>query len=122
MPFRKNLPISDWNDLGSFYSLRVLNPVAMKKILAASLIAFFHIAIVAPLLAQDKPVFARILYIKVNQGNVEPYQKIVVENLKPAMQLAKESGVITNWALYSVDFSGSESKYNYIAMFYYDSW
>ncbi len=73
--------------------------------------------------AQQPPtIFARVLYGKVESGNVQAYLKIMKENVKPALQLAKQNGAIAGWYFYEVKFTGTESPYNFVSVLIYDSW
>ena len=66
--------------------------------------------------------YARVLYGKVEASNVNAYLKIMKEQVKPALQQAKQSGALTGWILYGVGYTGAESEYNFVSVLIYDSW
>ncbi len=70
----------------------------------------------------EKTYYARTFANKVEAVNNAAYIKLIKEQIKPALQLAKQNGTIVNWSLYSVGFTGASSEYNYISVFIFDSW
>lgn len=70
----------------------------------------------------EKTVYARTFANKVSPSNDAAYVKLLKEQIKPAMQLAKQNGLISNWSIYRVAFTGSESYCNYVSVFIFNSW
>lgn len=68
------------------------------------------------------PRIAEVLLMKVAPQNAAEFEKQVKEVWLPVNQARKQSGRITAWQFYRVDFTGSADEYNYAAVSFYDDW
>lgn len=94
------------------------NFIPFLMVLCLSLAMFGTTAQTTP----TQTVFARVLFQKVVPGQEQEFEKILKENIKPAHQLRKQNGKITNWRLFKVHFTGTQDEYGYVSVTYYDSW
>jgi hypothetical protein len=72
--------------------------------------------------AQTEQVFCRVVLQKVGQGKEAEFEKLLRDIMKPIHQLRKQSGKITGWYFYKVHFTGMNDDYNYVSVFYHNSW
>jgi hypothetical protein len=85
-------------------------------------LALLFIVSLATHAQNERAVYARTFANKVSPSSEAAYLKLLKEQIKPAMQLAKQTGLITGWSVYKVAFTGSESYCNYVSVFILNSW
>ena len=59
---------------------------------------------------------------KVHLGMAAEFERLMREEWKPAQQVRRQKGTITNWVLYRIHFTGPNDEYNYAAVSYHDAW
>lgn len=69
---------------------------------------------------QPGPYFY-VTFFKVPQGKGEAYLKMERDIWKPIQDYRKKQGEIISWAIYSVEFTGDASPYNFVAVELYES-
>lgn len=93
--------------------------IKINRILAAFIVSIGFLLASVPVQAAE-PVYVVVEYLKVKPEDHMRYLEVEQKIWKPMHQERINQGIIASWSLYAVEFTGTEDKYNYVAITTYN--